>query len=364
VGTKIGVLHLVDSLAFGGTEHMAVQLANNLPQDTYSAYLCSSRQGGPLRDHIKPHVTFLELHRQSTLDVFALIHLARFIKRENIRIIHAHTSSLFIGVLLCWLNPHLCLVWHDHAGYQSMQSRSIPIYKFLVSKAQAIFTVTKHLEKWAVDTLGIPNERVKYLHNFVESDVSPLVDLGLPGQKGKRIVCVANIRSQKDHLSLVNAMVIVACIDPPAHLLLVGEATDSAVAEKLQNEVHQYGLEKSITWLGQRNDVPQILANCDIGVLSSVSEGFPVALLEYGLAGLGVAATNVGECAEILNDGQAGIIVPPSNPKKMAEALLRLLESASLREGYGERLKQRVIQKYTADVIEKQICQVYERILE
>ena len=69
---KIGVLHLVDSLASGGAEHVAVMLANNLPQERYRSYLCASRQAGPLQSQIQPHVTFYDLRRKGNFDFFAI----------------------------------------------------------------------------------------------------------------------------------------------------------------------------------------------------------------------------------------------------------------------------------------------------
>jgi glycosyltransferase involved in cell wall biosynthesis len=85
--------------------------------------------------------------------------------------------------------------------------------------------------------------------------------------------------------------------------------------------------------------------------------------LEYGRAGLAVVATQVGECAEILEEGEAGLLVTPSNPDSLARAFLRLLKSPALRTQLGERLNQRVKQNYSAETIVNQVCQVYEQIL-
>ncbi len=361
--SKIGVLHLVDSLASGGTEHVAVKLANNLPQDRYSVCLCASRQSGPLQNQIQPHVTFYDLRRKGRFDVPAIMRLVEFIRREHIDVIHAHSSSLFLGSILCLLNPRLHLVWHDHFGLQGIESRSTHLYLFSVKRANAIFAVTKELAQWSVKSLRVSKERVHYLPNFVEMQPPLNLSLDLPGKQGKRMVCVANIRAQKDHFTLLRALAQVVKVEPQAHLILVGADTDPLLAEQAREESQRLGLESNLTWLGPRGDVLDILANCDIGVLSSVSEGFPIVLLEYGQAGLAVVATQVGACAEILDEGEAGILVPSSDPAALATALLRLLQSRDLRIQLGEVLRVRVKQNYSVESIMKQVCQVYERIL-
>lgn len=354
---------MVDSLDSGGAEHIAVMLANNLPQDRYRAYLCASRQAGSLKSCIQDHVVFYDLQRKGRFDIFAVCRFMNIIRREQIHIIHTHTTSLFLGVMLCILDPNLRLVWHDHFGLHELKPRSVYLYRLFAHRAAAIFTVTQKLANWAVRVLGISQDKVIYLPNFIDSKQTPAFPIELPGKTGKRIVCVANIRPQKDHLTLIRALSQVVQVEPKAHLILVGAETDSQLAERARDEVRRLGLEPNLTWLGSRQDVPLILMHCDIGVLSSVSEGFPVTLLEYGRAGLSVVATRVGECAEILEDGSAGLLVPPGDPDALATSILQLLANSSLRIRLGERLANRVKWEYSVETIINRVCEVYESIL-
>jgi glycosyltransferase involved in cell wall biosynthesis len=150
---------------------------------------------------------------------------------------------------------------------------------------------------------------------------------------------------------------------PNAHLLLVGEFGDAAYFKTLKEKLTQQKLERNVSLLGSRRDVSSILEGCDIGVLSSASEGLPLALIEYGEAGLAAVATLVGQCAEVLDDGNAGLLVPPAAPDKLAEALLTLLRSPELREELGKQFRRRVQERYSADNSIRQICQVYETVL-
>ena len=109
---------------------------------------------------------------------------------------------------------------------------------------------------------------------------------------------------------------------PAAHLLLVGKCNDAACLQAIVERISILGLQKHISILGEREDVSNLLPSCDIGVLSSSSEGLPMSLLEYGAAGLPSVATEVGQCSDVLDHGEAGILVKPGAPGKLAQALI------------------------------------------
>ncbi len=225
-----------------------------------------------------------------------------------------------------------------------------------------VFAVSQQLVSWSRDCLHMPAEKVLYLPNFVCDNSGEKIENSLPGQTGTRIVCVANLRPVKDHLTLVRAMVQVKQNFPNAHLLLVGNLEDATQVQAIETEIAQLHLSDNISILGQRHDVNAILSSCDVGVLSSIAEGLPLSLLEYGMAGLPVVATNVGQCADVLAQGEVGLIVPSRDPAALAQGLCRLLESAAERKRLGELFHQRVQNTYSARAVIKQITQVYEQL--
>ena len=98
-------------------------------------------------------------------------------------------------------------------------------------------------------------------------------------------------------------------------------------------------------------------------MISSESEGLPLALIEYGMAGLAAVSTCVGQCAEVLDNGAAGILVPPKNPRALADALVMLLQSPEQCRVLSGRFAQRVQQNYSAEVVIGQICACYDQVL-
>ena len=99
------------------------------------------------------------------------------------------------------------------------------------------------------------------------------------------------------------------------------------------------------------------------GCLPRRSEGFPLALLEYGRAGLPVVATRVGQCREILDDGRAGLLVPPGDPTTLASAVLRLIRDPALRSSLGTNLRCRVEQEYSEQIVIARLAGIYDNIL-
>jgi glycosyltransferase involved in cell wall biosynthesis len=202
---------------------------------------------------------------------------------------------------------------------------------------------------------------VWYLPNAVDLNAAAPADV--PGVKGQRVVCVANIRPEKDQDTLVAAFELVVRRAPQAHLLLVGEAIDHGMERRLSGEIVRRGLSANVTLLGRRSDVAALLAASDVGVLSSRHEGLPVGLLEYGAAGLAAVATDVGECRDVREQGRAGFIVPPGDAAALAEALSALVLSPELRRRFETRFQERVQRLHGPQPVAEGLRAIYDQIL-
>lgn len=355
---------VVDSLAPGGAERFAVNLANTLADCGHESHLCSTRAEGPLAAVAGPNVGRLRLNRSRTLDPVAFMDLARYLTRNKIEILHAHSSAVFISLIGAGLSAAAPrIVWHLHQGKLAQKPRAPLLLRLVSRHLAAVITVSRPLADWAMQKLCIPPQRVKYIANYVRLPLLGRTEVQLPGTSGFRIVCVANLRPEKDTLTLVAAMAQVLCQIPQAHLLLVGGCADPAYRDRVNSEVISRQLGQAVSFLGVRDDVPQLLQSCDVGVISSVAEGFPLALLEYGSTGLATVSTHVGACAEILEHGRVGLVVPPSDPTALASALVTLLRSRELRECMGSAFKSKVEREYGEQKIVNEITAVYRRAL-
>jgi len=357
---RTGVMHLIDTLSAAGAERVAVNMVNHLRRDRYVPYLCTTRSDGPLDSLVSEDVIRLRLQRASRTDLAAIARLRRFILANDIRILHAHSSALFITRLAA-LGTSATIFWHAHHGRYAVEDQRAFRYRLATAGIAGVITVNRELSEWCERRLGVPHESIWYVPNPVAlSDGLSVTEATLPGVKGARILCVANFRAEKDHLTLVRAMAQVAREEPSAHLMLVGACNDAACLERVKGEISALGVENCITILGARNDVPAVLAACDIGVLSSASEGLPMSLLEYGAAKLPAVATEVGQCPDVLDQGRVGVLVPAGSPDMLAKELIGLLRSPERRHELGARLYERVRETYSPEKVMNQVCEIYD----
>jgi glycosyltransferase involved in cell wall biosynthesis len=358
--TLPGVLHLVDTLEPGGTERVAVTLVNHLSRERFRPFLGTTRREGLLAAEVQPDVGRLALNRTRTLDLGALRRLVAFLRENEITILHAHASALFVAQVAAMASPHLKVVWHDHFGRYLAEERPAWLWGPLVRRSAAVIAVNEDLARWSRDRLGVEASRIVYLPNFVpEAPEAPVPDL--PGEPGRRVVCVANLRAQKDHPNLLRAFSRVLREEPDTRLLLPGADVEPGYAARVREEAAPLG--DRVVFLGSRPDIPALLPGCDVGVLASASEGFPLILLEYGRSGLATVATRVGQCAEVLDEGEAGVLVPPGDPDSLACSILALLRDPARRAALGERLARRVRERYSAAAVMERLEAVYHRVL-
>jgi glycosyltransferase involved in cell wall biosynthesis len=359
--TLPGVLHLVDTLEPGGAERVAVNLVNHLLRERFRPFLGTTRREGPLAAEVRADVGRLALNRTRTLDLGALRRLVAFVRENDVTILHAHASALFFAQLAAMMSPPLKVVWHDHFGRYLHEHRPVWLWGPPVRRASAVVAVNEDLVRWSVERLGVDPGRAIYLPNFVPDAPEPFGIPDLPGEPGRRVVCVANLRAQKDHPNLLRAFARVLRDEPDARLLLAGAEVEADYAARVREEAAPFG--DRVAFLGSRSDVPAFLRGCDVGVLASSSEGFPLSLLEYGRAGLPAIATRVGQCAEVLDDGEAGVLAPPGDSGSLAWAILALLRDPARREVLGKRLQRRVRESYSAAAVIERLEAVYYRAL-
>jgi glycosyltransferase involved in cell wall biosynthesis len=356
----IRVMHVIDTLAAAGAERVAVNIVNHLPRHRFVTYLCTTRSDGPLDLLVAEDILRLRLERRSRFDFDAIMRLRKFIQDNEIHILHAHSSALFITRLAA-LGTDASILWHAHYGRYALEDQRAYRYRLATSGIGGVITVNKDIAEWCSRKLRVPSSSVWYLPNPVSLDQrkdSPPVSL--PGSRGSRIICLANFRPEKDHLTLVRAMSRVVAKVPGAQLLLAGKTNDQVYKETVEKEIAALGLERNVSILGERHDVAEVLRASDIGVLSSSSEGLPMSLLEYGVAGLPAIATEVGQCPDVLDHGRAGILVPPAGIGDLADGLILLLQSVERRRMLGECFRERVNKTFSPEAVMGRIGDIYE----
>jgi glycosyltransferase involved in cell wall biosynthesis len=174
-----------------------------------------------------------------------------------------------------------------------------------------------------------------------------------------RLIAVGRLKAPKDFLTLVRAFAELP--EGSFEALIVGDGPDRAAVEA---EVRRLGLEKRVSLAGERDDVPALLADSDVFVLSSRSEGLPVSVLEAMAAELPVVASGVGGLSELVVDGETGLLVPPGDVAALAAALGRLIADRDLRRTLGAAGRARAEELFDLAAFRLAHLELYERELE
>jgi len=355
------VLQLIDSLETGGAERVSVNIANALASQIDASFLCATRKEGLLKESLQTNVDYLFLNKSKTIDFTAVKSLNNYIKRNKIDIVHAHSTSFFLATFIKLLNSKLKIVWHDHYGNSEyINNRKSKVLRLCSSYFSHVFCVNKKLEIWAKQYLK--SRSISYLPNFVVlNEINPITKL--KGENDKRIIHLANLRPQKDHITLFNAFKKIVKDCPGWSLHCVGKDFNDEYSESLQTKIIDLGLSDSIFLYGSKLDIVHILEQSNIGVLSSRSEGLPIALLEYGLAGLPVVVTNVGDCTKVVENNKSGIVVVNEDSEALATGVLQLLLDQEKARGFGHNLKLKVEKEYSITKYVKTLLDVYNVLL-
>lgn len=347
------ILQLIDSLDNGGAEMMAVNYANALNSVIDFSGIIATRREGQLKNKIENQSSYLFLNRKSIIDIAAILRLKSYIKLNKIEYIHAHGTSFFIAILTKMICSNIKIVWHDHSGNRATQSSDEnKLLRFCSRFFFGSIVVNHNLEDWCNQHLLV--KKVLYLPNFTRFSPLEQKQTILKGVEGKRILCLANLRAPKNHQLLLEVAKHIGIKHPEWTFHFVGNDLNDDYSHKLKEGIAQYLLTDKVYIYGLKQDTENIINQSDIAVLSSISEGLPVALLEYGMMGKAVVATAVGEIPLIIINNVNGFVVPSNEASIFASALMKFIENNDLRAQMGKALYETVNLNHSQEVIVNQ----------
>jgi glycosyltransferase involved in cell wall biosynthesis len=231
--------------------------------------------------------------------------------------------------------PHL-ITMHGGRYYAHRLRRRLALRAAVAASAHTV-AVSAPLARHLATDLRLSIAKIRTVPNGVPyqppARVSLRDELGLTNTD-RLLVAVGNLYPVKGHRHLIDAVSLLVDRYPNLHVAISGRGD---LEKELRTQARDRGLKSSVHLLGLRADVGAILAAADVFVLPSLSEGLPLALLEAMFAGCPIVASDVGEVRTALNDGRAGLLVPPGNPEALAAALDRLLRDPQEARRFGDR---------------------------
>ena len=375
VPRKRKIFYLVDSFNIGGTETQAVELARRMDPQKYDVTLACLRKEGPLLERLNGStVNVVEFHPKGGIDsptgLYQLARMVAYLRRGSFDVIHAHDLwSNMIGLVAGKLAgvPVIVTSQRDLSHLEWYQSSRKKWLRRAQNASSAVLANARMIREGLVAEEGLAPDRVRVIYNGVDLDrfhSSPSTRAKLfPGmERARLIVLVGNMHTDvKGQPTLIAAAPAVVSRFPQAHFVLVGDGAKRAAFEEAAQAA---GLDTKFMFLGRRNDVPDILAACDIAVLPSAAEGMPNAVLEYMAAGLPVVASAVGGNLEVIADGATGLLVPAGDASVLGQALSRLLADDVMALRLARNARELVEQRFSFERLTREVGALYEELLQ
>lgn len=350
------VVQLIDSLNPGGAERIAVSYANSLVGKISFSGLISSRKEGDLKLQINSKIEYFFLDRKKLLDFKALKKFKNYLINNKIDIIHAHGTSFFIAFLIKLRLPKIKIIYHEHNGERLKQKTYNNVLLIICSFLfERILTVNPEIEKWLKENLFCKN--VNYIPNFAVFNGNEEKVTQLKGNHTKKIICLANLRFPKNHLTLVKVFFEINDKDWTLHL--VGKDYNDLYSDEIKKYIRLNNLDENVFIYDSKLDINNILMQAEIGVLCSTYEGFPVSILEYGLSKLAVISTNVGFCKEIITDNISGLLFSPNDINLFKLKMQKMMNSELLRTKFAQKLNELVKENYSEDSVINKLMNYY-----
>jgi glycosyltransferase involved in cell wall biosynthesis len=364
------ILFLIDEMggiAEGGTERQILQLVRLAQRLGYAPRMAVLRG----TEWLSPEQAGCPIYVAGVRSLFrpsgwrACFDLVRWIRREQITIVQ--TFFLESNIVGSWLarlagvplvigSRRNLSAWMGPALRQIQRVANVSA-DYVIANSEGAAESARNVER-------VPQHKIRIAYNGI--DLAQFSALAWKRAAARRMLGIADdqilvgniscMRRVKGLVSFVDAARIVLESAPDTRFLIVGDGVDSDV---IKERIRHHGIGDRIHLAGAQTDVLPYLAAMDIGVLSSLAEGFSNSLLEYMAAGLASVATDVGGNREALQD--SGILVSPDDPAALAAGILELRD-LPLRRQMGDRARERAKQ-FSLERAERRMEELYSEML-
>ncbi|MBI5152035.1 glycosyltransferase family 4 protein [Candidatus Peregrinibacteria bacterium] len=378
------ILFYTDTPIYGGAERQMVLLAKFLDAARYNISLACSAQKSidALAENFerlgKKVFRISALHKHDPRHYFQL---RRAIKESNAHLIHAHVwnpaSCRYAYLAARSAKIPLVITEHDPGKISTLKNI---IKKYLLKNVSAIIAISEENKKFLSAAYSHMADKITVVHNGIDIDefenrLANFVDREKyrkevfgASQHNKIILCVAELHPRKGIKYLIQAFAKISDVktgtvldrEPSPILVVVGNGKQTRQLEELAKNL---GIKSYVKFLGQRNNVPELMASADLFVLPSLHEAFGLVLLEAGAAKLPVISTNSGGVPEIIENNHNGLLVPPANADALAKAIKNLLAHPDLNKKFTQAGYGIVKEKFDAKIMAEKTSAVYDKLL-
>ncbi len=385
--SHIRLMKFLTLFGIGGTERQVVNLVRMLDRSRFEpAFGCLRRWGHFLSDIERQHIPVAEypiskLYMPGTFR--QQFRLAQDMKRDRIQIFHSYNfyANVFSIPAARMAGVPVVIASIRDTGL-GITPAKLRLHNMVCRLADCVLVNAEAVRQWLIG-LGYRPEKIRVIHNGLDPSAFECPgnteglrqELGVP-QAVPLVVVLARLVPSKGIESFIEAAAAVNRRFPDARYVIVGDlyshnsdgtiGIDGSYMESLQHLATSLGIGERVIFTGFRSDVAALLSQAAVSVLPSLSgEGLPNALMESMAAGVPVVATRVGGSAEVVGeDGTAGLMVPPRDPRALANAMISILENRELAERLGQAARQRMRERFSLEHMVRQTENLYVGMLD
>ncbi len=351
------ILQVAYKSTISGGEKVLFDLATSL-KDRGHEVIVVCPDPGQLPDELRKtgiRSEIIPFHK--TYDLRAALRLARFIRRENIEVLHSHSmltniisrlaghwARVPVSVSTEHLTMELARGGRSREVTECLKARYYRMLDNFTSRYnQRVIAVSRAVRDDLIEQ-GIPARMIMVIQNGINiPDIDPAagdkirLELGINPEETV-VGAVGRLSPQKDYPTLLRAFKEVGKSYPEAVLLIAG---DGYLRDNLEKISHDLEIRERVKFLGYRSDVLEVVSSFNIYALSSLWEGLPLAVLEAMAMGKPVAATSVPGTEEAVNEGETGFLVPLKDSRTLGRRLIDLVENPEKARLMGEAGRRR-----------------------
>lgn len=339
------VMFVITSMPVGGAETLLVELVRRMDRGRFLPEVCCLKYPGPLGEVLQAEVPVWSHLLAHKYDLRVLPRLGLLMRRRRtdaVITVGTGGDKMFWGRLAGWLVsvPVICSALHS----TGLPDRVERLNRLLEPITDAFIAVARSHAEYLAAHEGCPAHKVRVIPNGVDVErfrpMPPKLTLRAAFQvpaEAPVAAIVAALRPEKNHRLFLQAAAAVRAEIPQAHFLVVGDGPERRALESMAREL---GIAPAVHFLGTCTDIPEILALCDVFVLSSHMEANPVSILEAAACGKPVVATRVGSLPETVREATTGYLVPPGDAQALADRILCLFRSPAQARAMGQAGRQ------------------------
>jgi glycosyltransferase involved in cell wall biosynthesis len=363
------VLLLIDQFdrILGGGERVLLEIARHLPKHRFRASILtlSLHPDSPALTCPPCPIYLLPVGRiLSFRGIRSSLALGRFLESKNIQIVQTFFASADLwGGFVTKAMSRAKLVWFlRDMGFQRNRKQQLA-YRLISGFPDAIFAVSEQVRKQSITADRIGPTRIMTIHNGLSPENWGRRPRNPKGGDELHITTVGNVRRVKGHDLFIYAAAQIRSFFPQATFSIVGDVLEPDFHLELQRLSETLGLQDSLRFLSGNVDIAQHLAQSDIFVLASRTEGFPNVIIEAMASSLPVIATGVGGNSEAVKHGLTGLIVPPEDIAALKDAIVWMITNHSKAQTMGDIGRTIVINEFTTLQMMSKITRAYQSLL-